>query len=185
MSKVKRKKLNFTVKKDFQVWLFLRILITIFVSAVVAVLILYFYARREVGESFYGAHIEIRRVSDLLLPVILAGSVVSMLSGALIAIFLPQKIAGPIYRLENNLKTVGEGNLTVSTTLRSGDVLKDFALTLDNTVSLMRSRIVQLKEVHAELGEFAKESNQPELRSILERENKILEDFQTETEKFS
>lgn len=183
MSKVKRKKLNLTVKKDFQTWLFLRIMTTIFVSAVVAVLILFFYARREVGESFYGAHIEIRRVSDLLLPVILAGSVVSMVSGALIAIFLPQKIAGPIYRLENNLKTVGEGNLTVSTTLRSGDVLKDFALKVDDTVSLMRSRIVQLKEIHAELGEFVKKSNQPELRSILARENKILENFQTDAEK--
>ena len=154
-------------------------------ASLIAVLILYFYARREVGESFYGAHIEIRRVSDLLIPVLLSGSFVSILSGALIAIFIPQKIAGPIYRLESNLKTVGEGNLTVSTTLRSGDVLKDFALTLDNTVSLLRSRIVRLKEVHAELRDVVKESEQLELRSIIERENKILEDFQTEMEKFA
>ncbi|MFO7605805.1 MAG: methyl-accepting chemotaxis protein, partial [Desulfurivibrionaceae bacterium] len=92
----KRKKLNLAVKKEFQKWLLVRILGTILLSSVVAAVILYFYSSRELGESFYDAHIKIRRVSDLLLPVILAGSFVSLLSGTLLALFLPQKIAGPV-----------------------------------------------------------------------------------------
>ena len=79
--KHKRKKLNLQVKRSFQMWLLLRIMGTVLVSSVVAALILYFYANQEVGASFYDAHIKIRKVSDLLIPVILAGSVVSLVSG--------------------------------------------------------------------------------------------------------
>ena len=71
--KHKRKKLNLQVKRQFQVWLLVRILGTVLLSSGVAALILYFYAHQEVGASFYDAHIKIRRVSDLLIPVVLAG----------------------------------------------------------------------------------------------------------------
>src|SRR6056297_3859872 len=77
--KYKRKKLNLTVKREFQIWLLLRIIGVIVISTLVAVVILYFYSRQEISASFYSAHIQIRRVSDLLLPVIAAGAFISLL----------------------------------------------------------------------------------------------------------
>ena len=99
----KRKKLNLQVKKELQKWLLIRIFGTILLSSMAAGIILFFYARQEVGASFYEAHIKIRHVSDLLLPVVSAGAIISLISGTLLALFLPQKIAGPIYRLEKKL----------------------------------------------------------------------------------
>lgn len=113
----------------------------VLLSAAVAAGVLYFYARQEVGESFYSAHVTIRRVSDLLLPVILAGAGVSLLSGILMAIFIPQKIAGPIYRIEEELRQLGDGDLTVQIRLRQGDILMDFADTVNNSVEQLRGRV--------------------------------------------
>lgn len=137
----KRKMLNTKVKREFQIWLLLRILATVLVSSVVAGVILYFYARNEMAASFYEAHIKIRRVSDLLLPVIIAGSLVSLLSGTLLAIFLPQRIAGPLYRIEQGLKAVQDGDLDLHLTLRQDDPLSELAEAINKTVACLRQRI--------------------------------------------
>ena len=141
----KRKKLNLQVKNQFQRWLLIRILGTVILSSVVAAIILYLYSSQEIGESFYDAHIKIRRVSDLLLPVIIAGSFVSLLSGALLALFLPQKIAGPVFRIEEDLKEIQAGNLKKEIRLRQGDPLKELAQAINATISFLYSNIAMLK----------------------------------------
>lgn len=137
----KRKKLNLQVKNQFQRWLLVRILGTVFLSSVVAAIILYFYSSQEIGASFYDAHIKVRRVSDLLLPVILAGSFVSLLSGTLLALFLPQRIAGPIFRIEEDLKEIQTGNLKKEIRLRDGDPMQELAQIINATISFLCAKI--------------------------------------------
>ncbi len=127
-------------------WLLYRIMGTVLLSSVVAAIILYFYSHREVGQSFYEAHITIRRVSDLLVPVILAGSFVSLISGALLAVFLPQKIAGPVYRMEEDLKAVQGGNLEKQIKLREGDPMQGLAETINQTLISLKNRLGGKKE---------------------------------------
>ncbi len=88
-------KQQLAVKNEFQRWLMFQVLLAVVLSAVVAAVILYFYASQELVGSFFDAHVKIRRVSDLLIPVVIAGTMVSLGCGVLLAPFLPQKIAGP------------------------------------------------------------------------------------------
>lgn len=136
--KYKRKKLNLTVKREFQLWLLVRIIGTILLSSLVAAAILFFYARQEIGQSFYEAHIRIRHVSDLLIPVVIAGSLVSLISGTILALFLPQKIAGPIFRIEEDLRKIQEGQLDKVIKIRKEDPLQDFTETINKTLAVLR-----------------------------------------------
>ena len=156
-----RRKLNLAVKRKFQGWLLKQVLLAVVLSAVVAALILYFYARQEVVGSFFDAHVKLRRVSDLLLPVVLSGSLVSLIGGALLALFLPQKIAGPLYRIETDLAKVAEGNLATRVKLRDNDTLQDFAGCVDETVVALRQRVIEIQQRHERL-ESALSSGQPE-----------------------
>jgi len=173
----KRKKLNLEVMREFQQWLFLRILATVACSSLIGALILYVYARHEVGASL--DTVKIVSVSDLLLPVVTAGALVSMISGSLLALFLPQKIAGPIYRMEKNLKVFQHGDLTVTTTLRSGDILKDFARTIDDTVRIFREDINRIKAIHTEMKESLANNDIDTLSVHLDKEKKILDRLNT------
>ena len=133
--KQRRKLLNLSIEKEFQLWLLIRIFGVIILSSVLAAAVLFFYARHETITSFYSAHIKIRRVSDLLLPVILCGSFVSLVAGALLAFFLPQKIAGPLYRVEKDLQAVRDGDLTVVIKLREHDTLKSFVAIINEVIA--------------------------------------------------
>lgn len=146
MTGFKRKKLNLSVKNELQRWLLVRISGVVILSSVIAALVLYGYARNEICDSFYSAHIAIRRVSDLLWPVVAAGSAVSLLSGMLLAIFLPQKIAGPIFRIEKDLEPVGQGDLTVTITLRADDPLQDFAARINEAIGELRVKVHRIQD---------------------------------------
>ena len=163
--------------RDFQQWLFVRILATIACSSLIGALILYVYARHEVGDSLNT--VKIVSVSDLLLPVVTAGALVSMISGSLLALFLPQKIAGPIYRIEKNLKAFQKGELTVTTTLRANDILKDFAGTINGTVQAFRTDIENIKTIHSELRASLAKNDLDGLTAQLEKEKDILDRFKT------
>lgn len=173
MSVHKRKRINLSVKKYFQKWLLIRILGMIIISSMVAALILYFYARQEITSSFFDAHIKIRRVSDLLLPVVAAGSMVSLISGVILSLFLPQKIAGPIYRIEQGLKTVQNGDFTSLISLRKNDVLKDLAGEVNKATTENRVRVQKSKKALAALieamGSTAEESGVQERVKDLEQ----------------
>ena len=131
----KRAILNLSIEREFQIWLMVRIFGVIILSSVLAAAVLFFYARHETVTSFYSAHIKIRRVSDLLLPVIMCGSFVSLLAGTFLAFFLPQKIAGPLYRVEKDLQAVRDGDLTVSIKLREKDTLKSFVSVINEVIA--------------------------------------------------
>lgn len=175
----KRKKLNLSVKAQFQRWLLIRILGVVIVSAAVAVLILYFYSRQEISSSFYSAHIQIRRVSDLLLPVMAAGALVSLLGGMLLAIFLPQKIAGPLYRIEKGLEVIRQGDLTEEIRLRRNDTLAELADSVNETTGDLRVRIQEIKDIQRELDEVLTALEHREATAIAARQNAALERFRT------
>ena len=174
-----RKKLNLDVKKEFQRWMLMQVLIAVGISAVVAAVILYFYARQEVVGSFFDAHIKLRRVSDLLLPVVLSGSVVSLISGAALALFLPQKIAGPLYRVEMGLKSVEEGDLSITVKLRENDTLKDFAGRVDETITTLRSRVRDLKTKQDGLEQAISGGQKEEIAKCLAAQREILDRIKT------
>ena len=176
---VDRKKLNLDVKRDFQRWLLLKLMTTVIVSSLIAACILYFYARQEVIDSYFDAHIRLRRVSDLLLPVIAVGSAVSLLAGGYLALFLPQKIAGPIYRIEKGLREVAEGDLTTEVTLRDDDTLKDLAVNVSSTIASLRGHVLPVKEGQLALEDAAKAGDKDKMVKLIEQQRILLDKLKT------
>lgn len=157
----------------------MRILGLLVISSLVAALVLYFYARHELTTSFFDAHIKIRRVSDLLLPVVIAGSVVSLLGGVTLAVFLPQKIAGPLFRIEQDLLIIKEGDLTKVITLRPGDLLTDFAGEVNEAIEQLRSRVEKIKGECHTAQQYLAEDNQDLAKQTMGRLADELDRFNT------
>jgi len=147
VKKNQRKRLNLQVKRHLQLWLMIRIGGIIILTSIISALILYSYAHHETVNSFYDAHIKLRRLSDLLIPVVLSGSFVSLIGGALVAIFLPQKLAGPLFRVEKDFNTVKNGDLTVRIQLRNNDSLQSFADRLNSSIAHLDQQMGQIQQL--------------------------------------
>ncbi|MDY0211675.1 MAG: methyl-accepting chemotaxis protein [Desulfuromonadaceae bacterium] len=173
-SEFRRKPLNLGVKSEFQRWLMWRIFGVVLLSALAAALVLYFYARHETVTTFYDAHIKLRRVSDLLLPVVLSGTGVSMLGGFALALFLPQKIAGPLFNIERTLERVRRGSLMPRVNLRRNDCLEEMATEVNLTLDFMHDRIVEASGLHDELCAVLDNTGDERISEILGRQQKLL-----------
>ncbi len=65
----------------------------------------------------------------------------------LVALNLSHKIGGPLFRFEQSMDAVGEGNLTVEVNLRPDDQLQDLSGHLNTMVQGLNQRVSQL-QVH-------------------------------------
>ena len=174
-----RKALNMAVKRKLQMWLLLRILGVVIVSSLVSVLILYLYSRQEISTTFYSAHIQLRRVSDLLFPVLAVGGVVSLLSGLALALFLPIKIAGPVFRIQKGLSLIQAGDLTEKIALRKNDILTDLADSVNDTTADFRTRTQALKSLQRELEKLSTSLEDGELKNLSSRQGEVLAQLKT------
>ena len=141
-----------------------------------------FLVFNSISSTFYSAHIQLRRVSDLLLPVIASGAFVSLASGLALAIFLPQKIAGPIFRIQKGLETIGEGDLTEHIVLRRKSIFKDLAAAVNDTTASLRSRVEAVKEIQRELDQLIEKLESSEGKELSVRQNEALALLRTHQE---
>ncbi|MDL1955588.1 MAG: methyl-accepting chemotaxis protein [Candidatus Desulfofervidus auxilii] len=141
----RRKRLNFSIKREFQLRLLFKVFIIVLISVISSLLIFYIISRQELGETYYQAHIRIKSFQELLLPVIIGGILVGSLVGFLVALFFPQPIAGPLYRIEKELKKVGEGDLTLNLRIRKNDELQDLVSVINEMIKNLNEKVKLLK----------------------------------------
>ena len=177
----KRKKLNFMVKQDFQIWLLVRIMGLSLLTIIIASVLLYLYSRGVVDAEYLSFKTDVRKVSEVLLPVLIAASLSSIVCGLVIALFLPQKIAGPIFRIEQDMLRVSEGDLTKSITLRGADVLKELSETINMAVGNIGNMVKDVKESGNALETKIAEGGTDEIKKAFELHKEQLERIKTKS----
>ncbi|MFQ5741823.1 MAG: hypothetical protein ACE5JX_22735 [Acidobacteriota bacterium] len=75
--------------------------------------------------------------------------IISMLACSLHSFFVTHKFAGPLYRFEQVLQKVKEGDFPVSVRIRQGDDLQEFAGHLDSALRTIASALNGIKEQQA------------------------------------
>lgn len=108
----------------------------------------------------------IRRQQRMLASLVGGLALMVVLIG-LLGIYFTHKVAGPIYKMKQLLKQVGEGNLRVDARLRRGDELKDFFEAFTSMVASLRATEArQLVEVEAALTALRGESKDEAVASV-------------------
>lgn len=130
----KRKILNLMVNRALQLRLIFRVSLIVMVSLLIMSGVYYQYANQEINGSFMQFHVKARNFLDFLLPVLGIAFVVSLLAGVSASLFVPQSLAGPLYRMEEDLRRIAAGDLTVRINLRNGDEGGPLAAQINETV---------------------------------------------------
>lgn len=175
----KRKKVNFKVQQELQVWLLIRIMATVLLTIGVASVILYFYSVTVIDTEYLSFAPKVRKVSEVLLPVLLAAALSSIIAGLLLALFLPLKIAGPIYRVEQDLKKIGAGDLTKVINLRNDDILKTLAQSVNTAVSDIRTQVDDVKKINSDLEAEIHKGDIATIKKVFENQQKSLAEIIT------
>ncbi|MBI3582882.1 MAG: methyl-accepting chemotaxis protein [Nitrospinae bacterium] len=149
---------------NFQIRLFLKIAFIIFVSITVTCGVFYFYADKEIVNSMGQFHITAENFLDYLLPAILTSGILGFIAAMVIAIFLPHSYGGPLYRIERDLKRIGDGDMTIRFRLRKGDELKVLAESLNIMLEKISSNVREMKSVSIKCSQLVNEHEKDKLK---------------------
>jgi methyl-accepting chemotaxis protein len=142
-----RKMINFSVKRQLQFRLLCKVLGIVFVGVGIMAVIFYFYSNREINDSYRQFHVNAKNFLDYLWPAVISSLLLSTVAAIGITLFLPQRIAGPLYRIEKDLNdVVSRGDLTHRIELRKGDEVTDLAEAVNMTVDSLREKIERINE---------------------------------------
>jgi len=175
--KYNRKTINFSIKKHMQIRLFIKVLGVALVGIGLMAAIFYFYSNREIGGSYKQFHVHAKNFLDYLLPAVILSIVAAVIFAISITLFFPLTIAGPLYRIERDIKDrVAEGDLTVRFNLRKGDEVSDLANALNISLEKIGNSIREMKDTAAKLDSVTSD-NDPEIKELVNDLNRELRGF--------
>jgi len=141
---------SYFIKKRFQTNFIVKFSILVIIGTIVSGAIIYSMSASTVTTTFEDSRLKIKSTAEFVLPaVLISGAVVIIfvgISAGALTLFTSHKIAGPIYRLEIDVKKLTTGNLKTRFRMREGDQLSAITGSLNEMVEFLRTNIADAKK---------------------------------------
>lgn len=145
---------------------------------------MYLFLQSEVQSNLYSAHVTYTNMQDMLFPIILILSFMSLfISSILISVYVlyaSHKIAGPLYRFNKTLEEIYKGNLKPFLATRDKDQLKDIAKTLELMTTNIAKDLRAIKKVKESLYHLNQTVKSEELQKEIDVLKEVLEYYSYE-----
>lgn len=137
------------IKKGFQYQFILKYCLVVIIAMMLNSALVYLLTRDTITASYRYSQLSLEKTSDAIIPPLI-GSNLGIIIAVLIVViyvtlYVSHKIAGPLYRFEQDLKQVAEGNLGINFRLREDDQLRDFVSALNLAVGGVAERVKSIQ----------------------------------------
>ncbi|MEI8012872.1 MAG: methyl-accepting chemotaxis protein [Candidatus Omnitrophota bacterium] len=168
------------IDREFQNIFIVKFFTMVALGSMMTGLIVYAFCGRTLTTVFQDSRLKIMSTSDFILPgLALSTMIVIFVVGvatAFMALYVSHRIAGPVYRLRQDLLTFHAGNLKQIFRLRDKDEMKPLAGALNEMARKMQQDIAVLKTETEALEKGWQEQGVPvQARECVARMKKILD----------
>lgn len=136
---------QYFIKKKFQIAFILKFSLLLLGGVILSTFLLFIFCQDSLTSNYAASGLKIQTTSDAILPVVLLTNLVTLgiicCAAIIVMLFISHKIAGPMFRFEQDIKRVTDGDLCVRINLRRHDQLKDIAKALNLMIDALYSRI--------------------------------------------
>lgn len=153
------KRRTYFIKKDFQFHFIFKFCLLVLVGGVVSTVVLAYFSSETLTSTYENSRLVIEKTSVAILPAVIYTNLITLvlISAAVIAVTLlvSHKLAGPMFRFEADLKTIGEGDLIKVVRLRKEDQLKDLVQSLNGMTASLHEKVANTRSEIAEARDLA------------------------------
>lgn len=179
------KRRNYFVKKDFQFRFILKFCLLVFIGVVISTGLLFLFSQDTLTSSFQQSRLVIKKTGLAILPSLVYINLITLglitLASIMVTLFVSHKIAGPMFRFEEELKRIGEGDLTKKVMIRKKDQITDMAVSLNDMIAGLRAKVLDVQTEVEHIRQSASRQNVP--KGLIEELNclhqKIGSNFKT------
>jgi methyl-accepting chemotaxis protein len=142
----KGRRKRYFLSGSIQPRLLLGFAVLLLILIVIAGGLFYLLANRELSAEYYKAHSTLRYVMQNLLPWLLLVNLAGILVALFLAVFYTHRIAGPAYRIQQDLRKISQGILTTRVRTRRKDQLKGLESEVNRVAQEFEQGILQVKQ---------------------------------------
>jgi methyl-accepting chemotaxis protein len=168
------------VDQAFQHHLIMKFFMMVTAGSVLMGAIVYFFCSQTVTTVFRDSHLKIMTTADFILPGLLVGiaAVIAVVGVATVfmAVYASHRIAGPVYRMRQDLANFRSGDLKQVFCVRNKDEMKALAAELEEMTRSVQKSVAVLKAEAAGLESIGGELP-PKARGHLAVMKKILDSY--------
>jgi methyl-accepting chemotaxis protein len=169
------------IKKDFQIRFILKFCLLLFLGALLSTGLLLLLSQDSLTSSFQSSRLTIKNTGLAILPSVIYTNLVTFglvtLGTIGVTLFFSHKIAGPLHRIEKELKHIGNGDLTKTIMLRGKDQIGTLAGCVNDMTADLRAKVLDIQNDVKEIQNTASISDVP---SYLTNElNRLAEKIET------
>jgi len=139
---------NYYIDKKFQTKFIVQFWLVLAIGSLLTVAAVYWLAGNTTTVGIINGRIAVHTTAEYLLPLMLQTVAIELAIVSLFTIimmlFISHKIAGPLYRLKESLKALGDGNLKPMH-LRQGDQLQEVASCYNEAIEKLNDKIKKIK----------------------------------------
>jgi len=161
----KTKRRQYFVQKDFQSKFILKFCTVLLIGIIISVGLLVLFSKNTLTSSFEQSRLVIKNTATAILPSVFLSHFIALVIIVLLAIVITllvsHKLAGPMFRFQNELKEIGKGDLRNAVRIREKDQLKAVADNLDQMRVNLQKKVVDIKEEIEHIIESASEQKIP------------------------
>ena len=151
------------IKKEFQFRFILKFCMILLAGILISTTLLFFFSQDTLTSSFSHSRLVIRSTGEAMLPAIIYTNLISLaliiVTTIIVTLYISHRIAGPIFRLESEIKRIGTGDLTKTVTLRNKDQMLEFAERVNEMTSALHQRVSEIKRQVDAIADAASQSD--------------------------
>ncbi len=163
------------VKKDFQLGFILKFCLVVFIGVVISTGLLFLFSQDTLTSSFQQSRLVIKKTGLAILPSLVYINLITLglitLASIMVTLFVSHKIVGPMFRFEEELKRIGEGDLTKKVMIRKKDQITDMAVSLNDMIAGLRAKILDVQTEVEHIRQSASRQNAP--KALIEELNHL------------
>jgi len=150
MADSKNRRKNYFVKASFQRKFILKFCSLVVLGSAISGAILYFLSRDSVTTAFVDSRMVMVGTANYILPALLSSSIASIflisIATTIAIMYISNRIAGPLFKIEKSVKELGEGDLRLRINLRSTDEITEMANSINGMTENFNKHLVEIKE---------------------------------------
>lgn len=151
------KRRKYYIDKEFQNDFIFKFCGLVVGASVITVAGLYLLSQQSTTVAFVGTRVVVQTTADFIFPVLVQTvAVVTLITAAAMAVIMTlisHRIAGPLYRFSQRLKSLADGNVTDLIHLRKKDQLTEVADEFNKSVIQLKMHIEAIRKSVGELDE--------------------------------
>ena len=165
---------RYFINKAFQINIILHFVFLVIIGSILSGLLIYYFLRHGLESESAAV---IKNIISVLKPTIIIAQVsvciVTLIATVYVVMFLSNRIAGPLYRLERIAEYIGEGNLEIRVGFREKDALLPFKAAFQGMIENLQIKILNFQNNFIEIKNLENDLQNAIQTSTLSEDKKI------------